>query len=135
MASLQYFNGEGAGQVFSDQCHYSQAVILGDTVKCSGQGGWNNEGSLDGKDWKGQIDNAFDNVDRVLRAAGSVGWEDVYLVRSYMTDIGVQFEYFVQKMRDRIPGHRPTWTALGVSALALPDMSIEIEVEAYRSRQ
>lgn len=36
MSSLQYFNDRGAGQKLSDICHFSQAVVLGDTVKCSG---------------------------------------------------------------------------------------------------
>jgi enamine deaminase RidA (YjgF/YER057c/UK114 family) len=135
MSSLRYFNEEGAGQKHSDLCHYSQAVIIGDVVKCSGQGGWDADGRLDGKDWKTQIDNAFDNVDRVLQAAGLVGWEDVYLIRTYQTDIASHYDYFVQKLKSRIPGHRPIWTALSVPNLAFPEMSVEIEVEAYRSKQ
>jgi enamine deaminase RidA (YjgF/YER057c/UK114 family) len=135
MSSLQYFNEEGAGQKHSDLCHYSQAVIIGDVVKCSGQGGWDADGSLDGKDWKTQIDNAFDNVDRVLQAADLTGWEDVYLIRTYQTDIASHYDYFVQKLRSRIPGHRPIWTALSVPNLAFPEMSVEIEVEAYRIKQ
>lgn len=77
MSSLQYYNDKGAGQKHSDLCHYSQAVVVGNTVKCSGQGGWDAEGNLEQYDWKAQIDNAFDNVDRVLQAAGLRGWEDV----------------------------------------------------------
>jgi enamine deaminase RidA (YjgF/YER057c/UK114 family) len=54
-------------------------------ARLSGQGGWDNDGNLDQYDWKQQIKNAFENVDRVLRAAGFRGWEDVsvveYLVR------------------------------------------------------
>lgn len=135
MSSLQYINEKGAGQKHSDQCHYSQCVILGDIVKCSGQGGWDNEGNLDGEDWKGQIDNAFDNVDRVLQAAGLRGWEDVYSIRSYQLDIAMHYDYFVEKLKNRIPGHRPIWTALSVPKLAFPLMTVEIEVEAYRGKQ
>ncbi|KAL2031378.1 hypothetical protein VTO58DRAFT_106729 [Aureobasidium pullulans] len=132
MSTLQYFNEKGAGQKHSDACHYSQAVIVGDVVKCAGQGGWDSEGNLDSDDWQGQIDNAFDNVDRVLQAAGLRGWEDVYLIRSYQLDIANHFEYFVEKLKNRIPGHRPIWTALSVPKLAFPPMLVEIEVEAYR---
>ena len=77
MSSQTYTNEKGAGQKHSDLCHYSQAVTIGDIVKCSGQGGWDNEGNLEQYDDNAQIDNAFDNVDRVLRAAGLRGWEDV----------------------------------------------------------
>lgn len=77
MSSQHYINEKGAGEKHSDLGHYSQAVILGNIVKCSGQGGWDNEGNLSQYDSRAQIDNAFDNVDRVLQAAGLRGWEDV----------------------------------------------------------
>lgn len=77
MSSLNYINEEGAGQKHSDLAHYSQIVVIGNIAKLSGQGGWDKTGDLDQYDWKQQIDNAFDNVDRVLRAAGFRGWEDV----------------------------------------------------------
>ncbi|CAJ0555438.1 Ff.00g055030.m01.CDS01 [Fusarium sp. VM40] len=130
MSGFKYHNEEGAGQNLSDLYHYSQAVVLGETIKCSGQGGWDNTGKLDGDDTKGQIDLAFDNVDRVLQAAGLRGLEDVYLVRSYHVDLGASFDLFVERLKERIPSHRPAWTCIGVSRLALPEMLIEIEVEA-----
>ncbi|KAI4754901.1 hypothetical protein E4T52_16106 [Aureobasidium sp. EXF-3400] len=135
MSSLQYINEKGAGQRNSDNFHYSQCVVLGDIVKCSGQGGWDNEGNLEADDWKLQIDNAFDNVDRVLQAAGLRGWEDVYSLRSYQVDIANHYDYLFQKLKARIPDHRPIWTALSVPKLAFPPMSVELEVEAIRSKQ
>lgn len=80
MSSLTYVNEPGAGQKHSDLGHYSQAVIIGKIAKLSGQGGWDNDGNLDQYDWKQQIKNAFENVDRVLKAAGFRGWEDVSVV-------------------------------------------------------
>ena len=77
MSSLTYVNEQGAGQKHSDLGHYSQAVIIGDIAKLAGQGGWDNDGNLDQYDWKQQIKNAFENIDRVLQAAGFRGWEDV----------------------------------------------------------
>ncbi|KAJ4256903.1 hypothetical protein NW762_008999 [Fusarium torreyae] len=132
MSSLQYYNDPGAGQKHSDLCHFSQAVIIGNTVKCSGQGGWDSEGNLDANDLNRQIDLAFENVDRVLQSAGLRGWEDVYLVRSYHVDMGASYDYVVKKLKERIPGHRPVWTATAVPRLAFPQMLIEIEVEAYK---
>ncbi|GAB7328854.1 hypothetical protein MBLNU13_g00732t1 [Cladosporium sp. NU13] len=132
MSSLTYINEHGAGQKHSDLGHYSQAVVIGNIAKLSGQGGWDNDGNLDQYDWKQQIDNAFENVDRVLRAAGFRGWEDVYLLRSYQLDIDNQWEFLVEALRNRIPGHRPLWTALSVPRLAFPAMSVELEVEAIR---
>jgi enamine deaminase RidA (YjgF/YER057c/UK114 family) len=77
MSSLTYINEPGAGQKHSDLGHYSQAVVIGNVAKLSGQGGWDNDGNLDQYDWKQQIKNAFENVDRVLQAAGFRGWEAV----------------------------------------------------------
>ncbi|CAG8211551.1 unnamed protein product [Penicillium olsonii] len=132
MSSFTYINEKGAGEKHSDLGHYSQAVLLpGNIVKCSGQGGWTPTGDLDANDWKRQIDLAFDNVDRVLQAADLRGWEDVYLLRSYHVDIDASWEYTVEKLRARIPDHRPVWTAIAVPRLAFPAMKIELEVEAY----
>ncbi|KAH7013017.1 Endoribonuclease L-PSP/chorismate mutase-like protein [Ilyonectria destructans] len=132
MSNLQYHNETGAGQKHSDLCHYSQAVVLGDIVKCSGQGGWDNTGKLNADDIKGQVDLAFENVDRVLQTVGLRGWEDVYSIRSYHVDIGASFDLVVEKLKERIPGHRPIWTSIAVPRLAFPQMLIEIEVEAYK---
>ncbi|KAI9375092.1 YjgF-like protein [Aspergillus egyptiacus] len=130
MSTQRYINEPGAGQKHSDACHYSQAVILGSTVKCSGQGGWTPDGDLDPNDTKGQVKLAFNNVDRVLRACGLRGWEDVYLVRSYHVDMEASYDLVVETLKTRIPGHRPVWTAVAVPRLAFPAMLIEIEVEA-----
>jgi enamine deaminase RidA (YjgF/YER057c/UK114 family) len=135
MSSLTYINEPGAGQKHSDLCHYSQAVHLpGDIVKCAGQGGWTNTGDLNAENIRGQVDLAFENLDRVLHAAGLRGWEDVYLVRSYHVDMDSSYEYVVEKLKTRIPGHRPVWTAIAVPRLAFPAMKIEIEVEAIKSQ-
>ncbi|CCO36969.1 hypothetical protein BN14_11118 [Rhizoctonia solani AG-1 IB] len=134
MSELTYINYEGAGQKNSDECHYSQAVILGDIVKASGQGGWDDAGDVKA-DAKGQVDLAFENVDKALRAVGLRGWEDVFSVRSYHRDIDATFPIVVEKLKQRIPGHRPTWTSIQVARLAFPAMEIEIEVEAYRGKK
>ncbi|KAK5167222.1 uncharacterized protein LTR77_007954 [Saxophila tyrrhenica] len=106
--------------------------MIGNVAKLSGQGGWDPEGDVESYDWKQQIDHAFDNVDRVLQAARLRGWEDVYLLRSYQTDIGNHFEYLVETLKKRVPSHRPLWTALGISKLAEPAMTVKLEVEAIK---
>lgn len=46
--------------------------------------------------------------------------------------MGDRWQYIAEKLASRIPGHRPLWTALGVSRLAFPAMSVELEVEAIK---
>ncbi|CAI7662212.1 unnamed protein product [Penicillium palitans] len=119
MSSLPYINEKGA-------------VVLGNIVKCSGQGGWDQTGALDADNIPGQVDLAFQNVDRVLQAAGLRGWEDVYSIRSYHVNIDSSFDLTVKKLKERIPDHRPIWTAIAVPQLAFSAMRIEIEVEAIK---
>ncbi|GME23600.1 Endoribonuclease L-PSP/chorismate mutase-like protein [Neofusicoccum parvum] len=135
MSSLKYYNEEGAGQKHSDLCHYSQAVVMPHgIVKCSGQGGWDTTGKLDPNDIQGQVELAFQNVDRVLQTVGLRGWEDVYSIRSYHMDMEGSFDKMVELLKKRIPGHRPVWTCIGVPKLAFPDMRVEIEVEAFAGK-
>lgn len=131
MSSLTYYNEKGAGEQNGAECHYSQAVVIGPIVKCSGQGGWTNNRDIP-MDNKQQIINAFDNVERVLQAAGLKGWEDVYSIRSYHVDIASTFQLMVDILKERCPKHKPIWTSIGVTRLAFPSMLIEIEVEAYK---
>ena len=133
MSSLRYYDEPGAGTENGQKCHYSQAVVIGNIVKCSGQGGWTNDNKLDANDPIGQVDLAFENVDRVLQAAGLAGWEDVFLLRSYHVDMGSTYERVVQKLKERLPGHRPVWTAIAVPRLAFGPIQIELEVEAVIS--
>ena len=135
MSSLEYVNYEPFGPKQAEKFHYSQAVIIGDIVKCAGQGGWDANGILDVTNTILQVDQAFDNVDRALQAVGLRGWEDVYSVRSYHIDMDASFPRTLEKLKEKTPNHRPIWTVIGVKALGDPKMLIEIEVEAYRGRK
>lgn len=78
MSSLKYGDDNGPGDKLSDTYHYSQFVHLPHGVtKVSGQGGWDLDGNIDADDWRGQIERAFDNLDRVLKVAGLSGLDDV----------------------------------------------------------
>lgn len=134
MSSLKYTNPPGASTKFGELGHYSQTVDLGNgTIKCAGQGGWDtNSGDIDANDSTKQVDLAIQNVDLILKAAGLRGWEDVYLLRSYHTDIRTTWEPTAEALKKRIPNHKPVWTAVAVPHLAFPTMLIELEVEAKR---
>jgi enamine deaminase RidA (YjgF/YER057c/UK114 family) len=134
MSPPRYFSDPGPGQKRSEVFHYSQAVVIGDIVKCSAQGGWDTNGYCDPNDLEAQVQNAFDNVDRVLKTAGLRGWDDVYSVRSYHVDMDASFELMIELLKKRIPGHRPIWTPIATPRLASPIMLIEIEVEAVKHK-
>lgn len=134
MASLKYNTLPGPPQKLGDQYYYSQTVDLGDgIVKCSGQGGWDPVTGEVATNAREQVELTIRNTDKVLKAAGLRGWDDVYLIRSFHVDIDETLLMVDDVLRKRITGHRPAWTAVGVTRLALSTMEIEIEVEPKRS--
>ncbi|KAH7260637.1 endoribonuclease L-PSP [Fusarium redolens] len=128
--SFQLFNYPGQGVAFSDFGYYSQAVKVGNIVKLSGQGGWNETGEIPCV-IEQELETTYNNILRALQSVNSeLSFDDVYLVRSFHTDLRFSFEPLVQVSKRRFPNHRPTWTAVEVSKLALDTMHIEVEIEA-----
>lgn len=136
MASLTYNNPPGVKAYAADENYYSQTVDLGNgVVKASGQGGWSPDEGPGGPMPEGareQIDAAFVNIDTVLKAAGLRGADDVFLVRAYTTDMDEGLPLMWDALRKWIPSHRPVYTIVGTTRLGLPEMKIEVEVEAKR---
>lgn len=138
MASLNYTTPPGVGEKQLKDFHYSQAVRIPGTplVKLSGQGGWDPQTfAIDANDEQGQIEQAFKNVELVLQHVGLRGWEDVYLMRTYHTDIDSSLDEVVAASKRWCTTHAPLWTAVGVTKLGDPRMLIEVEVEAYDGAQ
>lgn len=81
---------------------YTQAIRVGDPTICSGQGGWEPSQTeicltnLIKEDLNEEIGQAFSNVDHNLKHSGGKGWEQVYEVVTYSTDIRVQHERIVE---------------------------------------
>ena len=78
-----------------------------------------------------EIAQAFRNVERTLATAGA-GWEHVIHVNSYHVG-GFPSEVneaMVKLYRHYMPDRAPIWTQVGVAALGLPTMRIEIRVTA-----
>ena len=114
----------------STQFHFSQAVVLGNTIRTSGQGGWQEDGEI-AADLEREVDLAFENVAKALKAANSdASWRNVVSMRSYHIDIDRSAELVIDRMRLYIPDHRPVWTCVEIRKLGLPGMNVEIEVEA-----
>src|SRR6185312_7272120 len=105
MSSLQYYNYPGVGKANNREYSYSQAVRIGDIVKCSGQGGWDDSGNIDANDLPGQILRSFQNVEKNLQEAGLRGWEDVYSVRSYHISLEKSFDLMVEQFKKAMPRH------------------------------
>jgi enamine deaminase RidA (YjgF/YER057c/UK114 family) len=114
----------------SAQFHFSQAVVLGNTIRTSGQGGWQEDGEI-AADPEREVELAFENVAKALKAANpNASWRNVVSMRSYHIDIDRSAELVIGMMRLHMPDHRPVWTCVEIRKLGVPGMSVEIEVEA-----
>jgi reactive intermediate/imine deaminase len=104
----------------------AQAYKAGEFIFVSGQAALDLEGNIVGDgDFGAQAVQAFENLRAVLMAAGS-GMDKLIKVNIYVTDMA-NFESVVA-IRERY--FSPPWpadTLVEVSALALPELMIEIE--------
>ena len=146
MIKPQYFSPGNAGRIALETLHFSQAVRMGDRLELAGQGGWDDAFEFPAATIPQEVANAFDNVGRVLAAAGA-SWDDVVQVNSYhcRTDpaalpapstahLAIEAEALdamVGQFRLRMPRHAPIWTCLGVVGLGHPSMRVEIRVTAF----
>jgi 2-iminobutanoate/2-iminopropanoate deaminase len=114
--------------------HYTDAVRFGDLLFISGVAPLDRDGRLvGGDDVAAQTRQVFRNLEHILEAAG-IGFGDILKVTVYLTDIDdrarinpVRQEYF--------GASRPASTLIGVAALAVPGMKVEIEAVAGIPRQ
>lgn len=111
---------------------YSHQIEVGSNERLlviSGQVGMRADGTVP-DDPLDQIDVAFDNIFRNLRAAG-MGVEDLIKINYYLVgdiDTAKRRERVTSKLR----GHQPCSTLLYVAGLASPAYKVEIEAWAAR---
>ncbi|MNQ43628.1 Enamine/imine deaminase [compost metagenome] len=107
----------------------SQAIQLGNLVFVSGQAAIGDDGEIVGKgDFDRQAEQAFKNLDRVLRAAGT-GLGNVVKVTIFLTSM-TNFPKIVELRRQWFSAPYPADTIVEVSGLYSPDAMIEIEAIA-----
>ena len=116
----------GLGEPIS---HYTDAVRFGDLLFLSGVAPVDeNLRLVGGDDVAAQARQVFLNMERLLKAAGA-GFSDILKVTVYLTDVADRPK--INPIRQEFFGEtRPASTLIGVKALALPGMKIEIEAVA-----
>jgi enamine deaminase RidA (YjgF/YER057c/UK114 family) len=101
------------------------------TIHCAGQTSVNAEGNpVHEGDMSAQIGQALDNLETVLQEGGC-GLADVVRLTYFTTDLEAYFgaaETLGQRLSEA--GCRPASTLIGVAALALPELLVEIEATA-----
>ena len=104
----------------------AQGYRAGDFIFVSGQAALDLEGNIVGEgDFEAQAVQAFENLRAVLMAAGS-GMDKLIKVNIYVTDMA-NFERVVAIRQRYFSAPWPADTLVEVSALALPELMIEVE--------
>ena len=126
MATRQEITVEGAAEPIS---HYTDAVRFGDLLFVSGTAAFDSDGNVVGKgDVVIQTRVVLQNIRDALQEVGA-DMGDVLKVTVFLTDIGDRAA--VNPVRKEFFGDaKPASTLFEVSALAVPDMLVEIEAIA-----
>jgi enamine deaminase RidA (YjgF/YER057c/UK114 family) len=111
-----------------DAYHFSQATRVGDLIWVSGQVGID-AAMTPGKDMEAQARLAFEGLKTVLEAAGS-SLADVVELTTFHTDLRGDMAAFAPVKDAYFPERYPSWTAVGVTQLALPELLVEIRAVA-----
>ena len=115
-------------QVFYDNFHFYQATRVGDMIWVSGQVGIDAT-MTPGKDVEEQAHLAFQGLKNVLEAAGAT-LADVVELMTFHTELQGDMQAFAQVKDQYFPDRYPSWTAVGISQLALPGLRLEIRAVA-----
>lgn len=117
-----------ATQAYYDNFHFSQATRVGDLIWVSGQVGVDAamqpaQGIVE------QSHLAFQSLKLVLETAGaSLG--DVVELTTFHTHLQADMAAFAQVKDVYFPARYPSWTAVGISQLALEPLRVEIRAVA-----
>jgi reactive intermediate/imine deaminase len=109
---------------------YSHAIRAGNLLFVSGQVAFDVEGNVIGKgDAEAQAKAVFDNLDRVLAAAGA-DKQDVTALTIFLVDIAETRAAVSKTRREWAVEPYPASSLVGVAALAHPDLLVEVEAIA-----
>ena len=114
-------------EILVDKFHYAPAVKVDNTLYIAGMLGRDeNLQVIEGAE--AQYTRAFENLKAVLAAAGAT-MENVVDLVTYHTDMRDIMRFMEVKNR-YFKKDYPAWTAIGVSALAMPGLLVEIKATA-----
>ena len=114
-------------EILFERYRYAPGVLVDDTLYIAGQVGRDQDLKVV-EGTEAQFAQAFENVGKVLRAAGA-SFDDVVEMVTYHIDMR-DLALFIEVKNRYFTGRVPTWTAIGATALAMPGLLIEIKCTA-----
>lgn len=109
---------------------YTHVVVSGGTIYMSGQVSMNEKGEVIGKgDLRTQTQQVFENISKCLKAVDAT-FADIAKMNTYVVNMKPEDLPVIREVRMKYLNteHPPASTLVGVTALANPDLLIEIEL-------
>lgn len=117
---------------WQDDFSFTQAWRLdgvASLVLLSGQTGVDAHGAVvHADDFRAECRLLFENLAAVMRQAGG-SLDDIFMITVYLTDIG-DLQAFTEVERQFFVTRLPARTAVGITALAVPGLRVEVEATA-----
>ena len=118
-----------ATQGMYDRFHFAQATRVGDTIWVSGQTGLDPTTNRPADGMEAQARLAFEGVKAALDAAGAT-MADIVEIVTFHTDLRGDMRAFSTVKDEYLPADYPSWTAVGVTQLAVQDLLVEVRAVA-----
>ena len=123
----QSINPTGTEAMY-DAFHFSQATRVGDMIWVSGQVGIGAD-MVPAQGMEAQARLAFQSLKTILEAAGA-SMADIVELMTFHIDLRGEMADFVKVKDEFLPDRYPSWTAVGVTQLALPEFRVEVRAVA-----
>jgi 2-iminobutanoate/2-iminopropanoate deaminase len=105
---------------------WSNCLVVGNQVFVSGMTAHDLEGNVTGgKDMYSQARQAFDKIRALMESAGG-SMSDIVKLTIFVTDISERKEVW-RAREEYFSGNFPACSLIGISALATPELKVEIE--------
>lgn len=115
-------------QALYDTFHFAPATRVGNLIWVSGQVGLDaNMQPASGMEAQARL--AFSYLKGILEAAGAT-LDDVVELTTFHTELQRDIQVFAAVKDEFFPSRYPSWTAVGLSELAMPGLCIEIRAVA-----
>ncbi|VVC75491.1 2-aminomuconate deaminase [Aquicella siphonis] len=108
-----------------DKYGFTHCVTHGDFIFITGQAGQDKTGKIVGPDIASQTKQTLTNIRHALAAAGSE-LTDILAMTSYIVDIHQNGPEYFRVRKECMPDSSYTSTSVGVAALAIPGLLIEV---------
>ncbi len=122
-------------EILYEKYHYCPGIKVGNTLYISGQVG-RDENLQVVEGIEAQFVQTFENVKKVLSAAGATFDDVVEMITYHVTDASEQqftiphLPLFIKVKDCYFTNNFPTWTGVGVTALSTPGLIVEIKCTA-----